>query len=84
MSEILLYNREKQSLEKEVISGEKLLKFMYSSKLGLKLTNKVLKKKAFSTIYGNFFKKEYSKSKIASFIKEHNINVSEIEGTLEQ
>jgi phosphatidylserine decarboxylase len=84
MSEILLYNREKQSLEKEVVSGKKLLKFMYSSKVGLKLTNKVLKKKAFSTIYGNLFKKEYSKSKIASFIKEHNINVSEIEGTLEQ
>lgn len=84
MSDILLYNREKQSLEKEVVSGKKLLEFMYNSKLGLKLTDKVLKKKSFSIIYGNLFKKEYSKSKINSFIKEHNIDISEIDGNLNQ
>lgn len=78
MKAITLYNRAKKVLEKEIVFGEALMHFMYENKFGITLTEKILKKKAFSVFYGNLLKKASSKNKILPFIKQHNIKVEEI------
>lgn len=83
MEKISLYNRETKQVEEEIVSLKSIMEFMYSTKTGLILTEKLLKKKYFSLVYGNTLKKPSSKKRIESFIKEHKINVEEIERPLE-
>ncbi len=78
MSNITLYNREGNKLEDEIVFGKSLMNFIYGNKLGLLITEKILKQKYFSIFYGNLLKKTSSKKKIRPFIEQHSINVSDI------
>jgi phosphatidylserine decarboxylase len=76
--EITLFNRESKKLEEETVFGKSFMGFMYGTKSGKLLTNLVLIKPFFSKFYGNLLKRPSSKKKIEAFIKQHNIDVSEI------
>lgn len=83
MEKISLYNRETKVLEEEIVALKHIMAFMYSSKTGLYLTEKILKKKYFSMVYGNTLKTPSSKKRIDAFIKEHKIDITEIESPIE-
>lgn len=83
MEKISLYNRETKALEEETVSLKSIMSFMYGSKVGLYLTNKILKKKYFSLVYGNTLKTPSSKKRINSFIQEHKIDTEEIESSVD-
>ncbi|MFN8577877.1 MAG: archaetidylserine decarboxylase [Candidatus Sericytochromatia bacterium] len=83
MEKISLYNRETKEIEEEIVSLKSVMDFMYNTKTGLLLTEKILKKKYFSLVYGNTLKKPSSKKRIYSFIKQHNIDIAEIEKPLD-
>lgn len=83
MEKIALYNRETKTVEEETVSLKYIMDFMYNTKPGLILTDKILKKKYFSLIYGNTLKTPSSKKRIDPFIKEHNIDTDEIEKPLD-
>jgi phosphatidylserine decarboxylase len=79
---ITLYNRERKSLETENVAAGAFLNFIYRTKPGLLLTEKILKKKYFSILYGNLLKKPSSRKKITAFIKQHQIDPNEFENNL--
>lgn len=77
MKKITLYNRESNKLDEESIPGRHLLNFIYNTKSGLLISEKILKKKFFSHYYGNILKKPGSKKRISKFIQKYNINLDE-------
>ncbi|MEK7434027.1 MAG: phosphatidylserine decarboxylase [Cyanobacteriota bacterium] len=83
MKKIFLYNRKTKKIEEEIITGKLLIKLIYNNKIGLKLTEKILKKPKFSFWYGNLLKTKRSKNKINSFIKQHSLDINEIEDRLD-
>lgn len=57
--------------------GEDLLKFLYHHPLGKLSLETVVKRKIISSIYGRMMDRKSSKNKIAGFVKDYNINMSE-------
>lgn len=76
---IQYYNRKTNKYEIEKIAGDKYLKWIYSSPLGMNLLEIILKKKFFSKAYGYFCDSKISRKKIKSFINDFNIDVSAFE-----
>lgn len=74
---IKYYNRKTKQYEIEKVAGENYLKWIYSSPIGMGLLEVIVKKKAFSSIYGSFCDSKRSKSKIKNFIQNFDINMSE-------
>lgn len=74
---IKYYNRKLKKYEIEHIAGNIYLKWTYSSHVGMKLLEIIIKKKIFSKIYGYFCNSPFSKIKINRFIKNFNINMQE-------
>lgn len=68
-------DRETNKTEVEKILGEVSLNWLYSNSLGMGLVERFLKKKIFSTFYGQLQDIPFSKRKIAKFVKEYNINM---------
>lgn len=81
---IKFYNRQTKEYEAEQVAGDTYLKWTYSSPVGMKLLELLIKKKLFSKLYGSFCDSKKSKKKIATFIKNFNIDMSHSEKTLEQ
>jgi phosphatidylserine decarboxylase len=73
---IKYYNRKNKSYEIEKVAGEKYLEWTYSSPLGMKLLEAIIKKKMFSSLYGWYLDRGYSKKKVRSFIQEFNLDMS--------
>lgn len=76
---IKFYDRKSKKYEIELVAGEKYLDWTYSSRLGMNLLEIFIKKKAFSKLYGWYCDTKTSKSKIKSFIKDLNIDMSIVE-----
>ena len=76
MKKITLYNKERNKFEEETIPGRHLLNFIYNTKSGLLISEKILKKKFFSHYYGNILKRPGSKKRIADFIHKHKIKLA--------
>ncbi|MBV4420249.1 phosphatidylserine decarboxylase [Clostridium tyrobutyricum] len=74
---IKYYNRKSKKYEIEHIAGDKYLKWIYSSPIGMKFLELIVKKKVFSKLYGCFCNTSLSKKKIYTFIKDFNINMEE-------
>jgi phosphatidylserine decarboxylase len=83
MGKITLYNRERKILENELVYGEPFLRLIYGTGPGLFLAELLLKKKFFSLFYGNLLKKPSSRKKINPYIRDHHINLEEIEDPLD-
>lgn len=83
MEKISLYNRETKEVEEEIVSLKNIMDFMYNTRTGLFFTEKFLKKKYFSLVYGNTLKTPSSKKNISNFIKQHKIDINEIENPID-
>lgn len=81
---IKFYNRKTKKYETEQVAGDTYLKWTYSSPVGMKLLELIVKKKLFSKIYGSFCDSKRSKNKIPSFVREFGIDMSIFEKELDQ
>lgn len=73
---IKYYNRKTKDYEIEKVAGEKYLNWTYSSPVGMALLEGLIKKKAFSRLYGWYLDRGISKRKIKDFINEFNLDMS--------
>jgi phosphatidylserine decarboxylase len=73
---IKYYNRKTKEYEIEKVAGDKYLKWTYSSPVGMKFLELLIKKKIFSKIYGSFCDSKRSLKKVHSFIEDFDINMS--------
>lgn len=76
---IKYYNRKTKQYEIEKVAGDTYLRWTYSSPIGMKFLELLIKKKLFSKIYGSFCDSKISVKKINSFIKDFDINMSHCE-----
>lgn len=81
---IKIYNRKTKKYETEQVAGNMYLKWIYSSPVGMKLLELIVKKKLFSKLYGFFCDSKISKKKIPSFISDFGIDMSLCEKKLNQ
>ncbi|MDW8802973.1 phosphatidylserine decarboxylase [Clostridium sp. A1-XYC3] len=81
---VKFYNRQTKSYEIEQVAGDKYLQWTYSSPIGMRLLELLVKKKIFSSIYGSYCDSKRSRKKISSFVKNFDINMSHSEKKLEQ
>lgn len=81
---IKYYDRGTNSYEIEKVAGERYLNWTYSSPIGMNLLEKLIKKKAFSKIYGLYNDSKISKKKIRSFVDTYNIDLSESEKKIDE
>lgn len=76
---IKYYNRKNNNYDIEKVAGEKYLNWTYTSPIGMRLLESVIKKKLFSSLYGFYLDRKASTQKIESFIKEFNLDPSSFE-----
>lgn len=69
------YNRKTKKYEIEKVAGEKYLNWIYSSPIGMTLSELFIKKKLCSKFYGRFCDSKKSTKKIQSFINDFNIDM---------
>lgn len=81
---IKFYNRKTKKYEIEKVAGSMYLKWTYSSPVGMRLLELIVKKKLFSKLYGFFCNTKISKKKIPSFISDFGIDISICEKKLDQ
>ena len=72
---VKFYNRKTKKYETEQVAGDTYLQWTYSSPIGMKLLELIIKKKLFSKIYGSFCDSKKSIKKIHSFIKDFDIDM---------
>ncbi|WP_138206549.1 phosphatidylserine decarboxylase [Haloimpatiens lingqiaonensis] len=75
--EIKFFDRKNKCYKTEKVAGEKYLNWTYSSPMGMKFLEAVLKKKVFSKLYGHYCDCSLSKRKIPGFIREFSIDTKE-------
>ncbi|AAK78018.1 phosphatidylserine decarboxylase [Clostridium acetobutylicum] len=76
---IKYYNRKTKQYEIEKVAGENYLNWTYSSPIGMSFLEALIKKKAFSSIYGSFCDSKISKGKVKKFIDSFDIDILESE-----
>ncbi|MFL0195043.1 phosphatidylserine decarboxylase [Clostridium sp. WILCCON 0269] len=76
---IKYFNRKTKQYEIEQIAAGNYLKWTYSSPVGMKFLELIIKKKIFSKLYGYFCNSKFSKRKIYPFIQNFNINMNDYE-----
>jgi phosphatidylserine decarboxylase len=81
---IKYYNRETKEYEIEKVAGDKYLKWTYSSPVGMKFLELLIKKKLFSKIYGSFCDSKRSLKKVQAFVEDFDINMSHSEKSTEE
>lgn len=81
---VKFYNRKTKNYETEQVAGDTYLQWTYSSPIGMKLLELLIKKKLFSKVYGSFCDSKKSKKKIESFIKEFDIDMSYSQKSLQE
>ena len=72
---IKIYNRKNKSYEIEKVAGAKYLNWCYESPIGKGITELLVKRKAFSKLYGKYCDTKTSRKKIDSFVKNFDINM---------
>lgn len=80
---IKYYNRNTGEYEIEQVAGDKYLTWTYSSPIGMRLLELIIKKKLFSKIYGLYCDTKLSRNKIDNFVKDLNIDMSQFEASKE-
>ena len=77
--DIYYIDRKTGERTKEIVAGDKYLKWMYETSLGNSLLQLIVRKKLFSSIYGKLQDLSFSKRKISKFVNELNIQMDEAE-----
>jgi len=80
---IKYYNRKTKKYEIEKVAGGKYLNWIYSSPIGMTLSELFIKKKLFTKLYGNYCDSKRSKNKINNFITDFNLDMSICKDTVE-
>jgi phosphatidylserine decarboxylase len=75
--EIRFYNRYTSSMETEQVYGEAFLKWAYGNPFGKLALHSFVKRPAFSRWYGHRMDKPQSRKKVAPFIQDYAMDVSE-------
>lgn len=78
---IYYIDRKTGERKKEIVAGDKLLRWMYETKGGDCLLEMFFKKKVFSSFYGKLQDLSISKRKIENFVKELEIDMTEAENS---
>lgn len=81
---IKFYNRKTKKYEIEKVAGSTYVKWTYTSSVGMRLLELIVKKKLFSKLYGFFCDTKMSKKKISSFITDFGIDISICEKKLDE
>jgi len=76
---IYYIDRETNEVRKEIVAGEKFLRWINETKTGNRLLETFVKRKVFSTLYGKFQDLSFSKRKISNYIEELQIDIKEAE-----
>jgi len=71
---IKYFNRKTNAYEVEKVAGGKYLEWTYSSPIGMKSLDLIVKKKAFTLAYGKYCDSVFSKRKIQKFIDDFKID----------
>ncbi|SET08456.1 phosphatidylserine decarboxylase [Natronincola peptidivorans] len=79
MMEIYYIDRKTGKKKKETVAGDVFLRWMYETRIGNSILESILKKKLFSSFYGRLQDLPNSKRKIASFVKQLEIDMAEAE-----
>ena len=79
MREITIFNRYTKQLERELVFGERFLRFAYNTIIGQLGVFAIFKRKIFSVIYGMYAKRKSSVSKIIPFIQKYNLREDSFE-----
>lgn len=74
---IKYFNRKTKTYEVEKIAGGKYLEWTYSSPIGMKSLDLIVKKKAFTLAYGKYCDSVLSKRKIQKFMDDFKIDESD-------
>lgn len=77
--DILLYNRNRRTVEKEQVPGETFLNLIYSRPWGRKTADWIWSRTLFSRLYGWPLHQRFSRKQISPFISQHRIDMSEVE-----
>nr|WP_330389431.1 phosphatidylserine decarboxylase [Geosporobacter ferrireducens] len=75
--EIYYIDRKSGEKKKEIVAGEKFLRWIYDTKPGISLLEAIVKRKVFSSLYGKLQDFSSSSKKISSFVKELEIDMKE-------
>lgn len=75
--DIYYVDRKSKEKKKELIAGEKLMRWTFESRAGMMLLETIVKKKFISKLYGAVQDMSFSKNKISSFVSDFNIDMSE-------
>lgn len=78
-SPIQYYNRYTKTVETELVYGEHLIRWFYTTKTGNPLVNLFAKCPWISKTYGYLMDRPSSKKKVLPFIKQYNLNIDEFE-----
>lgn len=73
---IKFYNRKTRTYEIEQVPGESYINWIYSSPLGMKILELLVKKKITSRIFGYYCDRAISKLKIKKFVDEFKIDMT--------
>jgi phosphatidylserine decarboxylase len=75
-TEVRVYNRSTKQIETEKIAGYKFIKTLYGTTFGKLSIEMLVKRKCLSSVYGKFCDSQKSRSKIAGFVRDFNIDLS--------
>lgn len=73
--EIQYYNRQTQSIETELVYGDRAIKFIYDNPLG-RLLAPIVASKLVSQVYGQYQDRPVSKKKVPPFVEKFSIDLS--------
>lgn len=77
METINYIDRASGETKTEIVPGEGMLKWLYSSASGKVALNVLFKRKVISSLGGWYMDRKFSAKRIPAFVKEHNINLAE-------
>lgn len=77
--DIYYIDRRTGEKKKEIVAGDRFLRWIYDTKQGNTILETVVKKKLFSTVYGKLQDFSFSRRKIKSFVENLQIDMSEAE-----
>ncbi len=82
--DIEFIDRRTGKMIKESPPGEKLLQFLYNHRLGKMSLELLIKRKVVSSLYGRYMDSRYSARKIASFVEDLGIDMTESKRDIEE
>lgn len=83
MNPTLLYNRRTRSIEEETLYERRVMEFFYGSSLGFAMSELLLKHRWATELFARRMRSPRSRPKIAAFIREHGVDLAELERPVE-